>query len=392
MFGTGPWKVVSNSPELLYSFGRQTLVSSSDECLIPSLKRKWDRCPKSSLERLPVELLQSILCHLSMSPAAALILCSHHMSRLVGRQSWVSLGKRRFERIELLKHLERDLPDNRLCHGCLKLHRKIRTEDVLLTNSAPETSEMGPNFGVAHSYPPINLSLQHVQSAMNRHHFGPSHGLSLDFFLRPLSTAPLGLCLPPSTRARIVADNFILRSKYWIRMRQKGTGAYQNQHKPIEICPHISIHYGDKMVMDLLECQVHHKRGQPCFDCSGRTNCQLCPTEFDVEFRSMENGSRKLYITTWRNFGCGRSPKNAQWHQHVLNEGNIVQNNNAFYARGSIRLAYESWETSASMRTEHERMSERLLSDFDEMAKNLEANHQDVAVGFLSRWYWEMCR
>lgn len=348
MFGTGAWKAVSDSPELLRNFDRQTLVSSSDECLIPSLEKRPDKCLKSPLERLPVELLRLILCHLSPSSVASLTLCSHHMSYLIGRQSLVAIRKQKSERIKFLNCLEKDLPDHRFCSRCLRLHCKITTEDVLLTQSAIEALGRKREIDVVYSYPPINLNFYHVQSAMNRHRFGPSHGITLDFFRRPLPKGPLGLCLQPSTRARIIADEFILRTKYWIPMWSDGTGTRHKKHKPIELCPHNAINYGDKVVKDLIECQLHHRNGNPCFfwDCTKIRNCPCCSTEFDVELRGVEAGSRVLYITTWRNFGCGRSPKDTKWQHQVWNKANdkevpFILDSYLFNPQNN-RLAYES--------------------------------------------------
>lgn len=148
MFGAGAWRIVSNSPQLLRIFDRQTLVSSSDECLIPSSTKIPDSCLKSLLERLPLELLQAISSQLPLSSAAALALCSHHINYLLGDESWSTLRRQRSERIEFLKYLEQDFLDHYLCHACLRLH-KVPTEDKLLAQSGPEESGREQNTGVA---------------------------------------------------------------------------------------------------------------------------------------------------------------------------------------------------------------------------------------------------
>lgn len=397
MFGTAAWKIVSNSPEILRKFNHQTWASSSDESLIPSVAKGPDRCPessleipsvakeperrlkslleipseakgldrrlKSSLESLPVELLQSISGYLSLSSVASLAFCNHHMNHVIGRQSWSGLWTQRSEKIIFLSYLEKDLPDQRLCHRCLKLHGKVPADDLQLTQSAPEEPGMERRSDVAYSYPPINLTLQQVQSALNRHHFGSEQGLSLDFFHRPLPKGPLGLCRRPSTKARIVADEFILRSTYWIPKWPDRPCTVHKRDNPIRLCPHIAIYYGDKLIMDLTECQFHHRKGVPCYDCKSRKNCRSCSTEFDVELRSGKAGLRALYITTWRNFGCGRSTKYEKWQQHVWSEEIAMMNDYNFFARGTIRLAYESRQTNASKETEHERELDNLFFD-----------------------------
>lgn len=355
MFGTGAWKIISNSPKLRCNFDQQTLNSSSDECLLPVWKNRPDRCLKSSLEGLPVELLQSISCYLSLSSAASLALCNHRMNHIIGRQSWSSLElwTEELEKTKFLHYLKKGLPDHRICHRCIKLHCEIPVRDVQLTQFVPEEPERKQKIGVAYSYPPINITFQQVQSALNRHHLGSNQGLPLDFFHRRLPKGPLGLCFCPSTKARIVADEFILRSNYWIPKWPDRTGPDPNLDNPIRLCPHMTIYYGDPRIMQILECQLHHSKD--CH-CAGRKYCDFCSTEFDVGLCSGEAGSRVLYITTWRTFGCGRCPKDPKWQGHVLKPKNFLHKTRVFYKRdGNIRLGYESWQTSASKFLEYER-------------------------------------
>lgn len=176
------------------------------------------------------------------------------MNHIIGRQSWSSLElwTEELEKTKFLYYLKKDLPDHRICHRCIELHCEIPLRDVQLTQFVPEEPERKQKIGVAYSYPPINITFQQVQSALNRHHLGHNHGLSRDFFHRPLLKGPLGLCLRPSTKARIVADEFILRSNYWIPKWPDRTGPDPNPDNPVRLCPHMTIYYGDPRIMEIL--------------------------------------------------------------------------------------------------------------------------------------------
>lgn len=75
-------------------------------------------------------------------------------------------------------------------------------------------------------------------------------------------------------------------------------------------------------------------------------------------FAVERSGSRVLYITTWRTFGCsGRCPKDPKWHGHVLKPEKLLHKTRVFYKRdGNIRMGYESLQTSASKFLEYERV------------------------------------
>ena len=220
------------------------------------------------------------------------------MNHIIGRQSWSKL-ELWTEELEKTKFLKKGLPDHRICHRCIKLHCEIPVRDVQLTQFVPEEPERKQKIGVAYSYPPINITFQQVQSALNRHHLGPNQGLSLDFFHRPLPKGPLGLYLRPSTKARIVADEFTLRSNYWIPKWPDRSGPDSNSNSPIRICPHMTIYYGDPRIMEILECQLHHSKD--CH-CAGRKYCDFCSTEFNVELRSGEIGFARFVHYDLENF------------------------------------------------------------------------------------------
>lgn len=124
-------------------------------------------CPKSSLERLPVEILQSISCYLPTSSIACLALCSHRMCYLLGTLTWLALRTQLSEKEEFLHHLEKDLPGHLLCHKCVKFHPRIPKKDLIL-DLASLCPKSWRDVDLLDSHPIVHLGFRHIQLAMNR--------------------------------------------------------------------------------------------------------------------------------------------------------------------------------------------------------------------------------
>lgn len=311
-----------------------------------STVRTLNEGPKASLERLPVEILQSISCHLSISATACLTLCSHQMRHILGTQTWHTLQTQPSEKAEFLSCLEKDFPDHRLCHRCVKFHRRIPSEDVRLDFRASHPKcDNHVREGMLYSNPCFRLRYHHVQLAMNRHRFGLSHGMSLDHMHLPPSQSMLHGGYHPSSEARIVADELILRLKYGVLMQRSSTSAYFNFQKMWMLCPHINTFHGDRkrQMMDLIECQLRHRDTGPCENCSGLWQCHACPTEYEIKVCRAGAAGHILEATTWRNLGSGRTHNDPKWQQQLGHDDNNPYRWRAFaFNPGSIRSAFES--------------------------------------------------
>lgn len=310
--------------------------------------RSLNERPKAPMERLPVEILQSISCHLSISSTACLALCSHHMLLLIGTQTWNALRTQPSEKLEFLSYLEKDLPDHRLCHRCVKFHPRIPSEDVRLDfRSRPPKCDIYELKGMLLGHPCFWLRYHHVQLAMNRHRFGLNHGMSLDHMHIPTSKSMLHGGYYPSSDARIVADELILRFKYGVLVQSSSISAYLNDHKFWILCPHINTFYGNqkRQMIDLIECQLQHRDTGPCENCSGLRQCHACPTEYEIKVYRAGATGHVLEVTTWRSLGSGRTPNDPKWQQQLEHDKNTPYRSCAFaFKPGSIRSAFESQE------------------------------------------------
>lgn len=153
--------------------------------------RRSSKGSSSSLfETLPRELLQDIARLLPISAASSLALCNKYICHVIGPQSWTKL---RFEPLELetfLGFFEKDNPGHWLCRSCTIFHlhqRGFRRMSYYtqfhvrkriwkcMQYHDPFTSCVSR----VSSHPSNEINHWMLQMVMNRHLWGPKHGLSL---------------------------------------------------------------------------------------------------------------------------------------------------------------------------------------------------------------------
>lgn len=292
----------------------------------------------SMLERLPIELLQLIARQLPLSSAASLSLCSKTIAHVVGLQYRHKLSSQTLEKQDFLVLIERDHPGYWLCHVCTRLHPRPGqtlehngpSSNIGSLRSLPRYNRKYDIFrngccnrsGLNAWYPALRptLKITHpmVHLAMNRHFFGPSHGNPLDIFYTPFQRDVIGE-VNISTQARIIADEFYLRWQY--RIVIPFSGGFDQVWKlslGLCICPHLQTTLVEKdIITRICECMLSHRNNGPCQNCNRSIKCRSCLTEFEVAIHKLESIGHILEITTWKNFGSGRSAKDQKWADQV---------------------------------------------------------------------------
>ena len=118
---------------------------------------------------LPIEILQHIATFLPNSSAAALALCSHSVSRVLGTQYWEKLrGPHQEGREDLPSLLEKDLPDYISCQRCATLRGSDRrgiAEIILSFEQRRPCLKAELIEDTFHMYP-TDFRFAHVQMAM----------------------------------------------------------------------------------------------------------------------------------------------------------------------------------------------------------------------------------
>lgn len=312
----------------------------------------------SMLERLPTEILQLIAGQLPLSSAAALSLCSKSICHVIGLQYRHNLSSQTLEKQDFLVLIERDYPGYWLCHVCTKLHPRPR--QILEYNGRSPYHKLFRNgccnrSGLNAWYPELRptLEITHpmVHLAMNRHFFGPSHGISLDVFSTPFQKDVFDKA-NISTQARIIANEFYLRWQYRIVIPfSRGFDQAWQLSDGLRICPHLRTDLAEMdTITRICECMLSHRNTGPCQNCNRSIKCPTCLTEFEVAIHKLEPIGHVLEITAWKNFGSCRSAKDSKWADHVWETArNMVfpsLSDPIETTQGIIRSAFESHQSS----------------------------------------------
>lgn len=291
-------------------------------------------CP-SRLEQLTVELKLAICDILSPASVAALSLTSKYLRAVLLYNNMIdqSLRVNGEQRIEFLGLLERDIGQRFfLCTRCAILRRFQSGCGPMQKHYRFWTcgcSHMEDTYGCSLPY---LLSHHHVRLIINRHLYGPDHGLSL----RDLEAG----CVTPffggeegwrqEWSARIINDELFLRVKHKIhghheqRLRQIiDTGFYL-------ICNHTWLEAGHPewpvalrtpspgaSDSDSLAGSVTEPLFTECEESHG--SCGICLTDYTVNVRlrtsNHQAGSRdwEIAVTSYHQLGEGRSHSDWKW-------------------------------------------------------------------------------
>ena len=191
------------------------------------------------------------------------------------------------------------------------------------------------------------LEWSHVQLAMQRHRYGPEHGISL---------ANLGFkgCVTKDKpgyakiEARIINNELFLRKTVSMDITPANF-RHEKKVESLRICPHIEAkgwtssgpptlltRCPDIDIEEGFLYQCTHAVSKTCITCTMLRNCPLCYTEFQVE-RPAED---KMLVTVWYAYGKGESPKDPKWESRSPLEWAGYELKN--FEAGSVRGAWES--------------------------------------------------
>lgn len=292
--------------------------------------RRSSKEPHNSIfETLPLELLQNIARLSSTSAASSLALCSKFICAAVGGpQYWTKLRSEPLELENFLCFFEKDNPGYWLCRPCTIFHphqrgfRRTSAYNYIRKETLNCLHSKNPHTGClskVYSNPPHPINHWMVQMAMNRHLWGPEHGLSLNV----LSQSRRGHnCRSEpeihfSTEARIFANELYLRCQYSFSVSSSTDDDVDFSWLcGFAICDHIRLDAGD-LIRSFVRYKLSRldaKDGKGCMDL---IQCQYCHTEFDLEILQPGPTDYVLEFTSWKNLGSGRTPNDPKWLQHA---------------------------------------------------------------------------
>ena len=331
---------------------------------------------------LPPELIHQIVMSLPPSSAASLALASHTLLCILGIQHLVCLGPNSLttaardqmiveERTIFLEGLVRDLPagSSFYCYHCHKIHllplkkRRVvcmetkcvqelwtskherifnRVNESLCQRGRSSYNKDPNSKATTRTVYHRRFVFEHVQMAMQLHQRGFLH--LLKGYLAHLSLATPQVIQMSSFggykgfhffEPRIVNNQMIVRAQSWIVMPYNDR---LNVHKQFQLperlfdttaCAHLNLGGWEENLLTWVVrrrlADIRYQTPSPCVTCVGNIRCPMCPTEVQVDIRTVYIDKSKtrrtimLVVTRWQLVGGGTSPYEQCW-AHRLNQ------------------------------------------------------------------------
>lgn len=223
------------------------------------------------------------------------------------------------EKEELLLWLEKDTATLYFCHYCAKLHRwHTRWANSISEEDLPCDKHL---LFSSISFAPGDISYHHARLVMNRHFYGPSHGLPLHKLEKRIWLHSLRntVTYSASLHARIVDDKLLVLSVRTMYHPRGDSGLLRDYIDcwATQACQHLTLgrgcpNYAPKQLPELAKNKTTPGRFAPCEQSFG--SCTFCPTDYciDISWRGRKKGYI-IKVSIYRQLGDCRSPFDWSW-------------------------------------------------------------------------------
>jgi hypothetical protein len=335
-------------------------IKSIPSLLGKSLRQRPRPLPfeSSALSKLPPELILYIAHFLPLESASSFSICCRPIYFTLGTQYLKALEKNYWHRHELLKLLERELPNHIICYYCEKLHVIDRAPRHLYSHRwyYRQFESLNP-FRTDRQLPCWEEVDRVITAFMFHQNF--SFGLfqrTMKCYIQDLDYSKLlnllsyktctsrrfGLVKQCSWRARIVGGSLLTREQT-IFMLPPAQPIKIPLHWNAHICHHtrilpLSYFLRGKGILDngvLLE----PKEPRDHHNLVGMVRCNYCLTEFRIDLKQFKERGTAIFVTTWQDLGEGLSHLDPTWRRDTIwDEGPVA------FELGSICAAFEQKE------------------------------------------------
>jgi hypothetical protein len=359
--------------KVLHKWALSSNTSATELWILARDPELYDGChtqEQSALMRLlPPELLLHITSFMETADLACWTLTCKRVACAVGFKAWAELTKKnpfradlddtsQTERWNILRALERDMPDYHLCSYQKRLRKNTFTMSQRWIDGAYHTCQLrserlnaDPKFPADRWNKPTFCE---VQAVMNRHFFGPthqSHGLPLDFLhvsdpwqafettrrksSRPIETVPYLSKIDINTA--IVDDElqFHVCHHLWVsneeaQLLTENRGDYtkpfltENKYPTLRVytCYHLGGFWSGNESLAVFEsiCVAiengpKHLVGDAKTTASRSITCDKCQTEIRYTAFSHREAGIEFVVDVWQNLGRARHYTDPGW-QH----------------------------------------------------------------------------
>lgn len=304
--------------------------------------------------QLPADILLTIWDHLDTPTALALSLACQSTYAVCFAMSNTKLKPNDKQGFLLL--LEKDPlgANHYYCFTCCKLHKfdkAWRPRDQSEPNSRPCTirdqfSPTGNAFG---------LSYSHARLVMNKHFYGPNHGIALEN-IRIQHDEPRGpTTIRCATDAQIINDELVLQRSYSFTLTNDQVEEFRKCTGPrdFKLCEHTAMFANSTQFRQHIPELGRSSWGGveamvPCDQVAG--SCGLCLMDYDVTITrdTTVHSSWNISINAYHLLGQCRSPADWKWARFTeisrshLFLPNRPNRRGSRYTAGSIRQLWNS--------------------------------------------------
>ncbi|KAF1950756.1 hypothetical protein CC80DRAFT_554111 [Byssothecium circinans] len=277
------------------------------------------RRPRSALGALalPPEIILMVATYLTNPSVISLALTCRTLHHLCfpGRSHLNTA-----ETEELLLFLEKDIATLYFCHYCAKLHR---WHTRWANSTFPWVKGLPCQESLKHClFLPYKCDIpyHHARLVMNRHFYGPSHGLPPHKLEKRICfTSSGGVTDSESLRARIVDDKLLVllvRTLYHSRGDSKTLRGYVDS-RGNSACKHLTLRKGcpdfaPLQLPELAKDKTTPDHFAPCDQSFG--SCTFCLTDYciDISWRGKKKGYA-IKVSSYHQLGDCRSPFDWSW-------------------------------------------------------------------------------
>lgn len=316
----------------------------------------------TALEKLPTELLLSIVDFLPLNNAASLALGSHALLQKLGKRYFHALrrnAEHNEQRALFLQSLSRDHARFFFCAFCSTFHSSKRVSTFApfqrpwprcVTCDSAYNHMLGiPVYGDNESM--YQLSFLHIQLGMKRYRCGPEHGRDVEELFHLEVFAPEGdpkskkTISLSSVEYRIVSNELFIRRQHVLvvpsRHRDDIFTDKVESSTCARPCRHLSMTINPfrQNLESLLFEHLAREEGHSEFASSFDIHCDQCGTEIHTEVSNWLSSGLALVITTWLNLGSGLTVHDPRWRKLVEFEDRYVAIPEV--EPGSVQLAFE---------------------------------------------------